>query len=484
MKKKRLCLLLLMMFILAGCGNGRLLDEIPRDFSVTGPGPLWTGEDTGEEQDAGPAGEDGSVSENKGEPEVKSKAGEATGSEDENKPGEETPFENESGSGTEPETEEEEEDFLYDGAFEYAAQGLSEAELIWYLDIKEALGNYRENVRLDKAALSAGCDEEDIDRIFQCVLNDHPELFFVEGYSYTRYTRGDRTTTVVFSGTYSMDRETAAGRRDEIEAAAGKILSGIDENADQYTKVKYVYDTIICQTDYDPSAPDNQNIYSVFVSGRSVCQGYAKATQYLLNRLDVDCTLVLGTVAESGYTVPEQTKEGVPEEAAAEKTEVVRREGHAWNLVRVDGEYYYVDTTWGDASYSRQDGGQTEDMGMPEINYDYLNVTTEELLKSHTIGDIIPMPLCSATEANYYVREGALFTSYDTGQMQTLFDSARLGGREDVTVKCADWECYTKMLTELVENHGIFRYMGEEDDTVAYARNDNQMSLTFWVTNQ
>lgn len=53
-----------------------------------------------------------------------------------------------------------------------------------------------------------------------------------------------------------------------------------------------------------------------------------------------------------------------------------------------------------------------------------------------------------------------------------------------MTVKCADWECYTKVFQELVENHGIFRYMGEEDDTVAYARNDNQMSLTFWVTNQ
>lgn len=489
MKKKRLWLLLLLTFILAGCGNGRLLDEIPRDFSVTGPSPLWTGECTGEEQNAGPAGEDGPVSEAAGEPENKSRSGEDTESEGEEASGEETGAKDESRSeeAAGPEDEDgsgEEADFLDDGAFEYAAQCLSEAERIWYLDIKEALGNFREDVRLDKAALAAGCDEEDIDRIFQCVLNDHPELFFVEGYSYTRYTRGDKTTAVVFSGTYSMDRETAADRRGEIEAAAGRILSGIDRNVDQYTKVKYVYDTIIRQTDYDPSAPDNQNIYSVFVGGRSVCQGYAKATQYLLNRLDVDCTLVLGTVAESEHAAPAQTNGDDFKLDAAGESEAVGREGHAWNLVRVDGEYYYVDTTWGDASYSRQDGGQTENMGMPEINYDYLNVTTEELLKSHTLGEMIPMPVCSATEANYYVKEGALFTSYDAGQLQTLFDSARLRGREDVTVKCADWECYTKVFQELVENHGIFRYMGEEDDTVAYARNDNQMSLTFWVTNQ
>lgn len=477
-------LLLLLMLILTGCGNGRLLDEIPRDFSVTGPGPLWSGESTEEEQ----AGADSTETGKEAEPEKKSPEKEAeTEKEAENEKEAEAGEEETSGEEAEPGDEtgsgDEEAAFLYDGAFEYAAQGLSEAELTWYQDIKEALGNFREDVRLDKTALAAGCDEKDIDRIFQCVLNDHPELFFVEGYSYTRYTRGDRITAVVFSGTYSMDREEAAARQEEIEEAAGKLLSGVDENADQYTKVKYVYDTIIRQTDYDPSAPDNQNIYSVFVSGRSVCQGYAKATQYLLNRLGVDCTLVLGTVAAESGRTPQADEIALEDEAAGEEG-AVHREGHAWNLVRVDGEYYYVDTTWGDASYSRQDGGQTEDMGMPEINYDYLNVTTEELLKSHTLGDSIPMPLCSATAANYYVREGALFTSCDTDQMEALFDRARLQGRDDVTVKCADWECYTKVLQELVENHGIFRYMGEKDDTVAYARNDNQMSLTFWVTNE
>lgn len=447
MKKKNYVFLLFCLLLLGGCNASSLLKEVPRDFSVTGPGPV---------------GEQGSG----GQRNIENIRCPETGQSSASAPGSDAAQGGKDAAQGGKDVAQGEQDaarkesFLYDGAFEYSAGTLSEAELTWYEDIKRTLGSFGEKERLDAAALAAGCDEEDIDRIFQCVLNDHPELFYVEGYSYTRYTRGDKITAIAFSGTYSIDRETAEGRRKEIEAAAEKILSGADEEADQYAKVKYVYDTIIRETDYDPASPDNQNVYSVFVNNRSVCQGYAKAIQYLLNRLGVECTLVLGTV-ESG--------EG--------------QEGHAWNLVKVDGEYYYVDATWGDASYTQQDG-EAENAGIPEINYDYLNVTTEELLKTHTLGENIPMPQCAATEANYYFREGALFTSYDREQMKGLFDRAEEQGRDDVTVKCADWECYTEVLTELVDNHEIFRYLGESGATVAYAKNDNQMSLTFWVTNE
>ncbi|MDE6405325.1 MAG: hypothetical protein K2M20_06710, partial [Lachnospiraceae bacterium] len=64
----------------------------------------------------------------------------------------------------------------------YAFGKLSEEEQEVYLEILEALVSFRENVRL------SSCDKELISRVFQCVLNDHPEIFYVEGYSYTEYT--------------------------------------------------------------------------------------------------------------------------------------------------------------------------------------------------------------------------------------------------------------------------------------------------------
>lgn len=342
----------------------------------------------------------------------------------------------------------------------YAYDTLTETEQVWYRNIARILGRMQEKQELSVNGIKGGLDETCIDKIFQCVLNDHPEFFYVEGYTYTKFTRLDKLVKLEFSGTYSMEPEEAGERMQQIESAAGEILSGISTDASDYDKVKYVYETLIRNTEYDLAASDNQNIYSVFVGRRSVCQGYAKATQYLLNRLGMECTMVMGTV-DTG-------------------------EGHAWNLVKVDGEYYYVDTTWGDASYQMEESaaqGEDEEKRLPDINYDYLCVTTRQLLRTHTLGGVVPMPSCTAVRANYYVREGSYFISYDMEQMEQVFIRAGEQGRSEVTLKCADRNVYDEIDQALIEDQKIFEYLGTGSGTVAYAQNEKQLSMTFWMTN-
>lgn len=345
---------------------------------------------------------------------------------------------------------------LEEGGSRFAYESLDAQEQIWYEEIEQALGEMTDTVKLSTEPIGQGLDEQDIDRIFQCVLIDHPEIFYTTGYTYTKYSRGDRTVGIDFAGTYSLPVEEAVNKAEEIRGRASEWLSDIPSDASEYDKVKAVYEKIIFSTDYDLNASDNQNIASVFLGNSSVCQGYAKATQYLLNHLGVMCTLVQGTV-DTG-------------------------EAHAWNLVRVDGDYYYVDTTWGDASYRMEDGSGQEEL--PEINYDYLCVTTQELLRTHRIESVVAMPECTATQANYYVREGVYFTSYDAEQMQSIFDRAWESGRTEITLKCADEECYREICRVLIDEQEIFSYMPENSSTIAYAQNGKQLSLTFWVTNE
>ena len=405
--KLKVCAGILMLLFLAGCSSEELLSEIPQTIAL-------------------PEAQTGSFT-----------VQETAASEDDN---------TESFS------------FLEEGGSRFAYESLDAQEQIWYREIEQALGTMADTVKLSTGPLDQGMDEQDIDKVFQCVLIDHPEIFYTTGYTYTKYSRGEKTVGIDFAGTYDLTKEEAAERAEMIRSVTAQWLSRMDENASEYDKVKAVYETIIFSTNYDLGAADNQNIASVFLGGASVCQGYAKATQYLLNHLGVMCTLVQGTV-DTG-------------------------EAHAWNLVQVDGAYYYVDTTWGDASYRMEDG--SEQGTLPEINYDYLCVTTEDLLRTHCIDSVIPLPECTATEANYYVREGAYFTSCDREQMQEVFDRAAAEGGTDVTLKCADDSCYQEICHALIDEQEIFSYLHMEgnSNTVTYAQNGKQLSLTFWVTNE
>lgn len=331
----------------------------------------------------------------------------------------------------------------------YAFGKLSEEEQDVYLEILEALVGYQENVKL------SSCDKELISRVFQCVLNDHPEIFYVEGYSYTEYTLGNLLKKITFTGSYCFSPKEVEEMKQQIENYVNLCFAGMPENADEYGKVKYIYEYLIHHTDYDAEAKNSQNICSVFLERKSVCQGYAKATQYLLNRAGIFATLVLG--------------------------QVVGGEGHAWNLVRIDGEYYYVDTTWGDASYQAVGGSDYPIEKIPTINYDYLCVTTEQMEVTHTPENVVELPQCSAMDANFYVREGMYFTEWDEEKIEKIFSDGYERGDTYVTLKCDGAAVYRKMQEALIEEQGIFRYLDCPDKAVSYVENEKQYSLSFWL---
>lgn len=331
----------------------------------------------------------------------------------------------------------------------YAFGKLSEEEQEVYLEILGALVDFRENVKL------SSCDKGLISRVFQCVLNDHPEIFYVEGYSYTEYTLGNILKKITFTGSYRFGPEEVEEKQKQIDNYVNQCLAGMPEDADEYEKVKYVYEYLIHHTDYDAAAKDSQNICSVFLERKSVCQGYAKATQYLLNRAGVFATLVLGRV--------------------------VGGEGHAWNLVRIDGAYYYVDTTWGDASYQAVGGGDYPVEKIPTINYDYLCVTTEQMELTHTQENVVELPECTSMDANFYVREGVYFTDFDEEKIEKIFSDSYERGDTYVTLKCDGPDIYRKMQETLIGKQEVFRYLNCPDKAVSYVENEKQYSLSFWL---
>lgn len=336
----------------------------------------------------------------------------------------------------------------------YAFTYLSEEEKIWYPEILCGLQNMEDEVALSQEPIKAGLQGEDIDKVFQAVVFDHPELFYVNGYEYTGYQLGDKLVSLEFTGKYTCTPEEAAVRGAEIEVAATAVLDRLKGLTSQYDICKAVYETLILETEYCLESAENQNIYSVFVNHSSVCQGYAKAFQYLCLRMGIDATLIVG----KDYT----------------------GEGHAWNLVLLDGNYYLSDITWGEANYKQDYPADT----VPEINYDFFLVTSEEMQHTHLDEMWYPLPKCVSRECNYFVQEGLYMEQYDETFLRQLFAGANAEEKQQVSIKFDTKELYLQVKDELVEQGRIFTLWDSGDKQLYYSSNENVNTMTFWMTNE
>ncbi|SFC92523.1 transglutaminase domain-containing protein [Butyrivibrio sp. YAB3001] len=336
----------------------------------------------------------------------------------------------------------------------YAYERLTEAGKTLYAEMLIIIQNMAVDVPVSTTS------DEALDLVFDYLLIDHPELFYVDGYKYTNYlSLDDVITNITFSGSYIYNENEVAIKQKQIDKAANECLSGAPGSSDEYYAIKYIYEYLINNTEYDVEAEDNQNICSVFINKKSVCNGYSKAAQYLLNKLGINCTLVTGTV----------------------DTKKSKGVSHAWNLVECNGAYYYLDVTWGDSSYQVGNGESADATRLPAVNYDYLNVTTDELLKNHTISDVIYMPVCNSLKDNYYVREDEYFTSAELALVGELFSRRYQDGSSNVIIKCASKNVYDQLFDQLITQRLVFNYLQGENSSISYTTFADTNTIIFWI---
>lgn len=305
-----------------------------------------------------------------------------------------------------------------DGCYVYATLD-GETQRV-YDEIYQTMREHKESVRVSTL------EEEVLDAAYKAVNADHGGIFWTSGYVYTQYTRGEEMIGIDFSPNYTMEQQEREELQAQIDARAEEITAGISREASDYEKVRYVYDYLASNITYDEDAGDNQNIISVFINGRTVCQGYACATQYLLERLGVQSAIVTGRA---------------------------NGEPHAWNLVRMDGEYYYVDTTWGNSSYT-VDTQEEERF----VNYNYFGVTTEEISVTHDPDNNFALPYCTAKQDNYYVRENCYFSEWNPDAIGALCAGGYETENTAVSVKLATPELLAQVRQYFIDEQHIADY--------------------------
>ncbi len=167
-----------------------------------------------------------------------------------------------------------------------------------------------------------------------------------------RLSRGGESQYRDHGGYVDLDMKLAydmtTDEAHQIAARVERIVQEMPIGLNDFEKVKYVNDFVVLNTAYNlESAASPYTPYSILFNGEGVCEGYALTTLLLLEAAGVETRYISGEV-ETGL--------------------------HAWNLVKLDGEWYHLDTTWNDP-VPNQPG---------KVRYDYFLVSDATLRADHS----------------------------------------------------------------------------------------------------
>lgn len=137
------------------------------------------------------------------------------------------------------------------------------------------------------------------------------------GASY-KWSYTSKAATIQFTVDYHATASQEKFVTSEVSRLAKQLFTS---SMSDFEKAKAVNDYIVLNTTYsENTATSPHNPYAILKEGKGVCQAYALLTYRLLKAGGMDVRYVTGYAGEE----------------------------HAWNLVKVDGKWYHLDTTWND----------------------------------------------------------------------------------------------------------------------------------------
>ena len=218
------------------------------------------------------------------------------------------------------------------------------------------------------------------------LLLDCPELCALSGAYRVGYYQNKPQEAIYIELSYTMpipaQRETVQAAGHMAEQAAG----------DEWQREETLHDLLCQQTTYDMEAGNAHNAYGALVEGRAVCDGYAKAMTLLLRLSGLESGMVQGKVKSTGGA-------------------------HAWNLVKVNGAYTWLDVTNDDQSAI--------------TTYFYFNLTDDWLARSYIL-ETKNMPACEEFSVNWHQYTKRYVPAGDDLQkhiLNSFRNMAKLGSR-------------------------------------------------------
>ena len=310
--------------------------------------------------------------------------------------------------------------------YEEFQQLLSEKTFYYYNNLTEEQKDAYTTLYFSVLNFDKSCkikvSEDDLKTILYAIIYDNSDIFWLSG----NYTYYDHAEFIELLPEYKYEKEDAETNLKELRSKISEIVLNIPSYATEYEKELYIHDYICENTVYDEATLGNggETAYSSLLEGKSICEGYARAMQILLDEVGIKNYLVVGDATSAGVT-----------------------EAHMWNIVNINGCNYHLDVTW--------DDGVFED----ELSYFYFNVDDEYILRDHS--NLEPKENnCKYDYANYFVMNNTyvgVFSGFSNLVDETA--EALKNGKNSVGFLFSNSTEFKRAMNEFNNNSVFFNYV-------------------------
>lgn len=302
------------------------------------------------------------------------------------------------------------------------------------LDLDQSISIYNYKVSIN-----------DISKVYRDVVNDNPELFYVSG-GYSYYYTTDGYVTSIIPAYISDSKDDILEMKDKFNAAVDRLKREINSDLSDIDTALEVHNYIASHAEYNTTGYNtgtlsniDHSAYGVLVEHTGVCDSYSLAYQYIMK-----CIYNIDTVVVTSQPM-----------------------NHAWNLIKINGNYYHVDLTWDDGTFTMN--GKVIDYNVRYLYFLLSDDAISNMSKAHYGWEDIGIKCDSDYYDNMYLRNSyeAFYGigGYYNGEWHSV--GALYGEISTFNANTLEYKTYTKLGYDFGNN--ACRTYAIDRDVIYYA---------------
>lgn len=210
---------------------------------------------------------------------------------------------------------------------------------------------------------------ENVKEIFYMIIKDNPMMFYIDPSCFASSKIGNY---IWIEPIYVYDKQKTIKITNEINLKLEPIKQKLKSIETKLERERFIHKYLMSIVKYKYNYPEDDfechTIVGSIIQRYAVCDGISKAFKLLCDLAKINCNIVFGD-SWNEYEKPQK---------------------HAWNMVKIDENWYHIDLTWNINLSER----------FKYVRYDYFNIREIDVIKDHTNFD--KLEVCDSLKNNFF----------------------------------------------------------------------------------